>query len=70
MVRLLHKVSDFFCVGYVFFECEAVLLAPVQLVSVRVDVLVRQVTPGGVEDRLDVCALGVGDNRPGPDVRK
>ena len=38
------------------------------MTGVRVDVLVWRVTPGGVEDRLDVYALGVGDNQTGTNV--
>ena len=63
-------MSDFVCVVYVCLECGTVLLAPVQLTDVRVDVLVRKVVPEGKENRLDVYALGVGDNRPVPDVCK
>ena len=68
LVNLLQKVSDFFCVGYVCLECDTVLLASVQMTIVCVDVLVWRVNPGGVENRLDVYALGAGDDRPGPDV--
>ena len=46
------------------------MMAPVQLMGVCVDVLVRQVTPGGVEDFLNVYAIGFGDNQPGPDVHE
>ena len=63
-------MSDFVCVGYVYSECGAVSLAPVQLTGVRVGVLVWRVTQGGVENRLDIYALSVGNNRPGPDMRK
>ena len=66
---MLNKVSDFGSVGYICLECGAVLLVPVQLMVVRVDVLVRQVTSGGVKDRIDVYALGAGGNRPGTNMR-
>ena len=69
-MHLLHKVSDFVCVGYVCSERGAVPLMPVQLTGVRVDVLVRRVIPGGLEDCLDVYAISVGDNRPGLDLRE
>ena len=55
-------MSDFVCVRDVCSECGAVPFAPVQLTGLHVDVLVRRVTPGGVENILDVNALDVGDS--------
>ena len=65
---MLKKLSDFVCVEDVCLEYGTFSLAPVQFTGVRVDVLVRRVTPEGVENRLDVDVLGVGDNQPGPNV--
>ena len=65
----MNKVSDFLCVGYVCLECGTVPLAPVKLTGVCVDMLVWRFTPGDVENCLDVYAFGVGDHRPGPNMR-
>ena len=70
MVHFLNKGSDFVCVEDVCLEYGTFSLAPVQITGVRVDVLVRRVTPEGVENRLDVDALGVGDNQSVPDMRE
>ena len=56
--------SEYLCLCriYICSEWGAVPLAQVHLTDICVDVLVWRVTPGEVEDHLDVYALVVGDN--------